>query len=116
MRASITAADHVLETERGRMWYALRADQLGGVAPSDRAHRLGAVCIIRDRSADFAIRRVELNQSLPALMQRAYVRPSQLAQVSGLRRAMRGVPQYEISLADPQRSAGEFLREVQTCA
>jgi len=116
MRARVMAADDVLETDRGRLWYALAAPELGGVAPSDRSFRLGAVCVIRDRADDFQMRRVEIGQALPALMQRAYVRPSQLTELAGLRRAMRAVPQYEITLADPQHSAAGFLREVRTCA
>ena len=116
MRARIAGAGQVLETDRGRFWYALGSDDLCGIAPSDRAFRLNSVCIIRERAHAFSMRRVELAQSLPAIMQRAYARPAQLAEIAGLRRAMRHVTQYEIALGDPRSSALAFLDEVRVCA
>jgi hypothetical protein len=116
LRARIKAAVHVVHTDLGRMWYALSAEDLAGIAPCDHSYRLGAVCVIRERAHAFGLRRIELADALPALMQRAYARPSRLAELSGLRRAMRGVPQYEIALSDPLDSASRFLAQVPACA
>ncbi len=77
MRARVAAAEHVIETDRGHFWYALGPEDICGIAPSDRPHQLRAVCIIRQRAESCAIRRVDFAHALPALMQRAYARPSQ---------------------------------------
>ncbi len=116
MRKSVTCANAVVVTDRGRFWYALGAEDLGGIVPSDRFHRLSAVCIIRERTETCVVDRVDLPHALPAIVQRAYVRPAQLAQLSGLRRAMRAVSFYDIGLADPGASAEAFLSEVSRCA
>ena len=112
MPECITEAPHAVQTERGRFWYALTPAQLGGVAPLHKSLRLRAVCVIRDRAPACSIRRANLADVLSSIMQRAYIRPSQLAQISGLRRAMRDVAHYEVTLADPQSSAAAFLREL----
>jgi hypothetical protein len=116
MQTSVEAARHWLQTDRGRFWYALSRDELCGIAASDRVHRLGAVCIIRQRAQTFAMQRIDLDEALPALAQRAYARPSQLAQLSRLQHAMRRVPQYEVTLGEPRVSAAQFLEQVRTCA
>jgi hypothetical protein len=116
MRARVADAAHVLETDRGRFWYALNETDLCGIAPSSRAYPLGAVCIIRERARAFAFRRIDVADAMPALMQRAYARPAQLAELAGLRRAMRHVPQYEVALGEPHTSAIAFLNEVRACA
>ncbi len=116
MRSSVSSADTMVDTERGRFWYALAAEHLGGIAPSDRSHRLAAVCVIRERAPMHAVERVDMSRALPAIMQRAYTRPSQLAQLSSLRRAMRSVAFYEVTLADPRDTAAAFLSEVSQCA
>jgi len=116
MRDRVSGAAHVLETDRGRFWYALQSDELCGIAPCERAYPLGAVCIIRERACGFALRRIEIAQAMPAIMQRAYARPAQLAELAGLRRAMRHVAQYELTLGEPRTSAIAFLNELRVCA
>ncbi len=117
MRARVSESAHVLQTERGRFWYALGSHDLAGIAPSDRAYRLRAVCVIRERSQTGAIRRMEIAQALPALMQRAYARPSELTELSRLRRAMRNVAGFEMSLSHPRGCAAELFEQVRTsCA
>jgi hypothetical protein len=116
MRARVAQANQVLDTDRGRFWYALGPQELCGVVPSDRSYRLAAVCVIRERAQTFALKHVDFEQALPAIMQRAYARPSQLTELSGLRRSMRRVTLHEIALADPQASAAAFLQEAGTCA
>ena len=116
LRASTQAAEHAMETDRGRFWYALDALELGGIAPSADGYRLRAVCIIRDRSEEFSMRRIGLDDALPALMQRAYSRPSALTQIAALRRSLRHVAHYDVSLAEPERSAAALLEEVRACA
>jgi hypothetical protein len=115
LRAGARAAEHVMETDRGRFWYALDASELGGIAPSADGYRLRAVCILRDRSEAFSMRRIALDDALPALLQRAYSRPSQLTQIAALRRSLRYVVHYDISLAEPERSAAALLEEVRAC-
>lgn len=115
LRERIACGDHALQTDRGKFWYALTPQQLAGIAPVDRAYPLGGVCLLRERSDAFSMRRVDGGELLPGLMQRAYRRPSQLAQISGLRRALRGVPQYEVTLGHPQHSARQFLAEHAAC-
>jgi len=116
MRSSVSRANAVLDTERGRFWYALGSEDLCGIVPSDRSHRLAAVCVIRERAQMHAVERVDITRALPAIMQRAYTRPAQLAQLSSLRRAMRSVSFYEVTLADPRETAQAFLSEVAGCA
>lgn len=115
LRDSVHGAEHMMETDRGRFWYALDASELGGIAPSADGYRLRAVCIIRDRGETFAMRRIALEDALPALMQRAYSRPSQLTELAALRRSMRYVAHYELTLAEPERSAAAVLQEVRAC-
>ncbi len=115
MRARVDACGQSLNTERGRFWYALGAQDLCGIVPSDRSYRLKAVCIVRDRAEQFSARRIDLSEALPAIAQRAYERPSQLGQISGLRRAMRNVASYEVTLGLPQVSAAAFLDEFRSC-
>lgn len=116
MHAGVQSAEHVMETDRGRFWYALDSSELCGIAPAVEGYRLRAVCIVRDRSETFAMHRIALDDALPALMQRAYSRPSQLTEVAALRRSMRHVAHYELSLAEPERSAAALLEEVRACA
>lgn len=116
MRTSVSRANTVVDTERGRFFYALGAEDLCGIAPSDRSHRLAAVCVIRERAPMHAVERVDITRALPAIVQRAYTRPSQLAQLSSLRRAMRSVAFYEIALADPRDTTAAFMSEVVQCA
>lgn len=112
MPQRLAQTTHAVQTERGRFWYALAPEEIGGVAPLHKPLHLRAVCVIRERAPSWSIRRTDLAELLPSIMQRAYIRPSQLAQIAGLRRAMRGVAQYEVRLADPQTSAAGFLREL----
>jgi hypothetical protein len=47
--------------------------------------------------------------------QRAYARPTSLAQVGALRRALRHTVCFEMTLGEPSSSAELLLREVRAC-
>lgn len=108
-------AEHVMETERGRFWYALDPAEICGIAPSASGYRLRAVCIVRDRAESFSMRRIDAGDALPGILQRAYARPSQLAQTASLRRSIRHVAHYDLSLAQPEQSAAALLEQVRSC-
>jgi hypothetical protein len=110
MAAAVAASDNVFQTERGRFWYALDT-----IAPCERALKLRAVCVIRERREVAGVRRLDLAAALPLIAQRAYARPSELNQIASLRKALRGVACLEITLGTPQESAAELLREVSAC-
>lgn len=112
----IDKAADVMDTGRGRFWYALNSGDLGGIEPSHRAFPLRAVCIVRDRAPAVTLHRTSYAQALPALLQRAYARPSRLAQLSALGRALRSTTFFEMRLGDPAASAAALLREVRACA
>jgi hypothetical protein len=112
---ALDASPNVFRSERGRFWYALDKDELGGVAPCERALKLRAVCIVRARREVPQIRRMDLAAALPLIAQRAYARPSELNQLAALRRALRDVSCLEITLGTPQDSAAGLLREVSAC-
>ena len=115
MARSVAQAAGVIPGERGRFWYALDRDDLGGVAPSERALPLRMVCIVRERAEACSIRRIDTGDALPAIAQRAYARPSELSAIAALRKALRGVLCLEITLGRPDESAAAILREVSAC-
>jgi hypothetical protein len=115
MAAALERSQNVFQTERGRFWYALDERDLEGITPCERAVKLRAVCIIRERREYPRIRRIDLAAALPLIAQRAYARPSELNQVAALRKALRDVTCLEITLGTPQDSAAGLLREVSAC-
>lgn len=115
VRAAVKQAEHVMQTERGRFWYALDAQDLNGVTPSPYGCTLGAVCVIRDRAPSHALHRRSYAEMLPAVLQRSYSRPAQLTEVSALRRALRDTPFFELTLGEPAASAAALLQEVRAC-
>lgn len=115
LRDSIAASGNSFETERGRFWYALDAKALGGIEPSSRPYRLRAICVVRERAEQVSIRPLERDQALKLLAQRAYMRPTSLAQLGSLARATRRAACFEITLGAPQASGEALLHEVRTC-
>lgn len=115
MARDIEASGRFFPTERGRYWYALGADALGGIEPSGRPYTLRAVCVLSARADAPSVRRMEPADGVQVLAQRAYVRPTTLAQVAALRRATRHATFLEMTLGDPQASSARLLREVRAC-
>jgi hypothetical protein len=110
--AGLSASPNFFQSERGRFWYALDERDLSGIAPCERALKLRAVCIVRERRDAVRIRRMDLAAALPHIAQRAYARPSELNQLAALRKALRDVACLEIKQCTPQESAAGLLREV----
>lgn len=115
MGERIAASSTFFETERGRFWYALDRDALGGIEPCARRHRLRAIVVVRERAEDYAIRRIERDQTVKSIAHRAYQRPSSLAQLAALTRATRSAACFEMTLGAPRESAQALLREVRAC-
>lgn len=111
----MNASECVMQTERGRLWYALDAAELQGIHPSPAGYPLRAVCILRDRDGDFRMSRVPADRALPALVQRAYQRPAELTVMSALRRSLRNTAFFEVSLGLPDESAASLMAQVRAC-
>ena len=116
MAKDIAASDRFFPTERGRFWYALDGNALGGIEPNARAYTLRAVCVLSARADAPSLRRMEPSDGVQLLAQRAYVRPTTLAELASLRRATRHAAFFEMTLGDPQESSALLLREVRACA
>lgn len=115
VKQSVGDSKSSFATERGRFWYALDAAALGGIEPSAHAYPVRAICVIRERADEPAIRRLDPAEGAKVLAQRAYVRQSSLAQISALRRATRHAQFFEVTLGAPQDSARALLHEVRGC-
>jgi hypothetical protein len=115
LAARIAASPHSVQTERGRFWYALEAGHLNGIAGSDAPHRLAAVCVIRGRAEQSSVRRIDASAALPAIIQRAYTRPSQLLEISALKKALRHAAIFELDLGDPHDAAAALVEQVRAC-
>lgn len=115
LRPRIEGATACFQTERGRFWYGLQPAEIG-VEPSARSSSLRAVCVLRGRSDRFSARRLDLHEALPAIVQRAYARPSDLAQTTRLRHALSGAACYDVTLGSPAESAQQLMEELAKCA
>ncbi|HKU67411.1 MAG TPA: hypothetical protein VJP85_06535 [Candidatus Baltobacteraceae bacterium] len=115
LRETIAASPSYFETERGRFWYALDGSALG-IEPCPRPYRLRAICVVRERGEEAAVRSVDREYALKLLAQRAYMRPTSLAQLGALARATRRAACFEMTLGTPESSAQALLHEVRTCA
>jgi hypothetical protein len=115
LRERVSRAPHVFQTERGRFWYALEETEID-VAPSDRRLPLRAVCVVNGRGDDFSMQPLTVREAVPAVLQRAYARRSELAEASAVRSALRGVACFNVVAADPETSAREILRGLDACA
>ena len=115
MRSAVAASESFFQTERGRFWYALDEQALCGIEPSAAAFPLRAVCVIRERGTSSAVRRLEKNDGLKQLAQRAYQRPSSLSEAGALQRATRRASFFELTLGDPQSAADLLISEVRAC-
>jgi hypothetical protein len=113
---SVAQAGSAFETERGRFWYALDAQALCGIEPSTRAYPLRAVCILSGRGSAASMHALDPADAVKFVAQRAYARPTSLAQMSALRRVLRRVACFEMTLGTPRESSELLLRRVQTCA
>lgn len=115
MAESVAASQRCFSTERGRFWYSLDTAALYGIEPSDRRYDLRAVCIVRERAEEPAIREIDAAQGVKHLAQRAYVRPTSLAQLAALRRATRRASFFEVVLGAPEVSSEMLLQAVRAC-
>lgn len=115
MAQTVTSCENVFATERGRFWYALDEDALCGIQPSGRAYPLRAVCVLSERGESASIRRLDPADAVKFVAQRAYARPTSLAQTGALRRAMRRAAFFEMTLGTPQESSELLLREMRAC-
>lgn len=116
VRRNVESSSNVFPTERGRFWYALDTETLCGVEPDARPHALRAICVLSARSDTPAMRRLDAGTGVQLLAQRAYARPTTLAQISALRRATRRATFFEMTLGTPADSSALLLKEVRSCA
>lgn len=116
MRQNVESSSNVFPTERGRFWYALDSETLCGVQPDARPHALRAICVLSARNDTPSIRRLDAGTGVQLVAQRAYARPTTLAQMSALRRATRHAAFLEMTLGSPSDSSALLLREVRACA
>lgn len=114
MREAVEASAAYFETDRGRFWYGLDALALG-IEPSERPLVLRAVCVLRERGDRAAVDRVDRDRGLKVLAQRAYVRPTSLAQIAALRAATRRAAFFEITLGAPDATSAALLHQVRAC-
>lgn len=115
VRSGVDDAKCTFQTESGRFWFALAEDELG-FAPSGRSVPLRAVCIVRERGDAFSMRALDVAEAIPLIVQRAYSRPTELAQLASLRHALRGVACHEVTLGKPDDSAAALLARLVRCA
>lgn len=115
MAQTVASCANVFTTERGRFWYALDRAALGGIEPSERTYPLRAICVLSHRAESASTRRLDPADAVKFVAQRAYARPTSLAQIGALRRAMRRAAFFEMTLGTPQESAELLLREVRAC-
>ena len=115
VRRGVAGAKCTFQTESGRFWFALAEDELG-FAPSSRSVPLRVVCIVRERDNAFSMRVLDVAEAIPLIVQRAYSRPTELAQLASLRHALRGVACYEVTLGKPDDSAAALLSRLAPCA
>lgn len=108
-------ASRAIQTERGRLWYALDEAAVG-VRPCGAPHALRAICLLNGRSQTFDMRPVAPREALPAVVQRAYARPRELAQVAAVRKAIAHVPCFGVVLGAPHLSARALLEGIDRCA
>jgi hypothetical protein len=116
MRSAVLKSKSCFQTDRGLFWYALDEHALGGVQPSARVFPLRAICVLSARSDRPQIRRMDRGAGVQLLAQRAYVRPTSLAETGALRRATRHAVFLEMTLGTPQHSSELLLQEVRACA
>lgn len=112
---TVAQCERAFESGRGRLWYSLDETALGGLQPSARPYPIRAVCVIADRADIAAVRPLEPAQGLKAVAQRAYGRPSSLAHLAAIQRAMRHAAFFELTLGRPEESARLLLRELGSC-
>lgn len=115
MSIAVESSSSMFETDRGRFWYALDAQALCGIEPTDKRYPLRAICVLGRRCDTAAMRRLDTADAVKFVTQRAYARPTSLAQVAALRRALRHTAFFEMTLADLPYSAELLLREVRSC-
>lgn len=112
---TVRQSEHAFENGRGRFWYSLDEPALGGIHPKARRYPLRAVCVISGRADAAAVSRLDPATAIKSLAQRAYARPTSLAQLSSLRRAVRHAACFDLTLGRPQESSEALLRELRTC-
>jgi len=115
MAQAVASSPRFFSTERGRFWYALDAAALHGIEPSARPYPLRAVCVLRERGERESIVRIDSAQGLKVLAQRAYVRPTSLAQLAALHAATRRAAFFDVTVGTPESTSAALMREVRAC-
>lgn len=115
MRQNIERSSNVFPTERGRFWYALDSDTLCGLEPAARPYVLRAICVLSARGDAPVIKRLDCGVGVQQVAQRAYARPTSLAEMGSLRRATRHAAFFEMTLGTPWESSEALIREVRAC-
>lgn len=112
---AVLKSDKCFSTERGRFWYAIDGRTLPGAEPAQRAYEVRAICIVRERCEQPFVLRIDPAQGVKHLAQRAYCRPTSLAQLAALRRSTRRAAFFEIGLGTPKATSEMLLQEVRAC-
>ncbi|HZT13970.1 MAG TPA: hypothetical protein VFA29_14320 [Candidatus Baltobacteraceae bacterium] len=115
LRDRVSPVARAIQTERGRFWYALDETAVG-VRPCGIPHALRAICLLNGRSQTFEMRPVPVRDALPAIVQRTYSRPRELAQLGAVRKAIAHVPCFGVVLGAPDESARALLEGIDRCA
>lgn len=106
LRDTISAAPHVYRSRLGRAWYALRPEDLAGIAPSQSARRVRAVAIVECRNADRpSVTRVGTADALCAILAHTLADWQTLSHLSNLRRVIDDASCFGLAMAAPAESA-----------
>jgi hypothetical protein len=115
LRYAVLRAPYCEVLPNGRLWFALRAEDLLGITPDPRPCELRAVIFLERGIGHPRVDEVTPTQGLAAATQRLYRKPRDLAEIARLRRTLRDVRAYRLLLGPPARTA-ELLAEHLQCA
>ena len=114
MRRTVARARHVW-LPAGRLFYALTADELGGIEPHTAPQPLRTLLVIRERGPRAELRPIGAQEMLTALIGRALYKPGSLSALARISRMLRDVRGFSVVLGPPDQSA-ELIREAAACA
>jgi hypothetical protein len=106
LRELISIAPNAYRTDGGRLWYALRADDLAGIAPDPAELPIRAIVVITRRYAEKGcVARASTDDALSALLAHALAGWSTLGHISALRELLDHVTCFTLALGGPAESA-----------
>jgi hypothetical protein len=114
-RAAVLAAPGVISRPYGRLWYALEARDLCGIAPEPAPRTLGAIVMLEGRADEPRIAPIATDTLLAALMQRAFIRSSQLRDLAGVARAVRTARGFSLVAGTPEATATLLAKTLAAC-